>query len=380
MFKIVADEAIPWLEMLFAPHGEIHRFSGRELDPHVLDDADLLLIRSTLKIDKNLLENSAVKLVASATVGCDHVDQNALSELGIDFIHAPGCNANAVAEYVIAAVAWHAKQEKINLGEALTAAVIGCGRIGSQVKAKLELLGFKVMVNDPPLQLDESPAHRSWNFVSLEDALQSDLICLHTPLTNDGDFPTQHLLDRKRIVSIRDSAVLINAGRGGVIDNQALFSVLAENTSLNVVLDVWENEPDINWPLLSKVNLGTPHIAGHSWRGKVMGTVMIYQQTCKFFNWIEQEIDENLFKVALPQASYSDDIQLYDLVSKCYDIEAETKQLRQRTQAKSDNQAAKEFDNFRKKYYQRAEFSDLTCEVKASIANNVKLLGFNVLS
>ena len=379
MFKIVADEAIPWLDLLFARHAQIHRYSGRELDPKALEDADLLLIRSTLNVDEKLLKHSSVKLVASATVGCDHVDQQALSELGIGFAHAPGCNANAVAEYVIAAVAWHAQQGKINLGERLTAAIIGCGRIGSQVKVKLEQLGFNVIVNDPPVQRVKSQAHQSWNFVNLDDALQADLICLHTPLTHNGDFPTHHLLDRERLACIKDNAILINAGRGAVIDNPALLSLLEDKASLNVVLDVWENEPDINWALLSKVNLGTPHIAGHSWRGKVMGTVMIYQQACKTFGWIEQDIDDELFKVPLAQVIYRDDIQLYDLISKCYDIKAETDELRMNTQEKSTSDAAKAFDHFRKNYDKRAEFSDLQCQVKASIAKRVEQLGFNVL-
>ncbi len=379
MFKIIADEAIPWLDELFAEQGEIHRYSGRDLDPNLLEDADLLLIRSTVKIDRNLLENSAVKLVASATVGCDHVDKTALDELGIDFVHAPGCNANAVAEYVISAIAWHARQEKIDLGGKLTAAIIGCGRIGRQVKHKLELLGFNIIVNDPPVALSNPAVDPPWTFASLDEALNADVICLHTPLTHGGDFPTHHLLDHDRLERIKDSAVLINAARGGVIDNRALSSLLDDKTELNVVLDVWENEPDIDWDLLSKVKIGTPHVAGHSWRGKVMGTVMIYQYACKVFGWKEQAIDEQAFRVPLPHYKCPHDVQLYDLVSKCYDIEAETAQLRRRTAAKSATDAAWEFDNFRKKYYRRPEFSDLTCEVKTSISDHAKSLGFNVI-
>ena len=379
MIKIVADEAIPWLEMLFAGHGEIHRFSGRELAPSILDDADLLLIRSTLKVDKRLLENSSVKLVASATVGCDHVDQNGLRELGIRFAHAPGCNANAVAEYVVSAVAWHAKQGKINLGNAPTAAIIGCGQIGSKVKDKLELLGLKTIVNDPPLQLKLADAHTSLTFVSLKEALKADVICMHTPLTHSGDHPTCHLLSHDQLLMIKENAVVINAGRGGVIDNKALLNFLQAKHKLNVVLDVWENEPNIDWQLLSEINLGTPHIAGHSWRGKVMGTVMIYQQACEHFGWTEQRIDEQAFKVSLPEVRDCDTIQLYDLVSKCYDIEAETAELRRRSATKSVLDAAVEFDQFRKKYYKRPEFSDLNCNVKSSIAERVSLLGFNVV-
>lgn len=379
MLKIIADEAIPWLDKLFAKHGEIHRYSGRQIDPSPLEDAQLLLIRSTVKIDKHLLKDSSVKLVASATVGCDHVDQNALGELGIAFAHAPGCNANAVAEYVVSAIAWHARHGKIDLGSELTAAIIGCGRIGSKVKDKLELLGFNLIVNDPPLALDRSLCSPSLDFVSLDEALNADVICLHTPLTHTGDYPTHHLLDQARLAGIRESAVLINAGRGAVIDNQALSRLLDEKARLNVVLDVWENEPNIDWKLLSRINLGTPHIAGHSWRGKVMGTVMIYKHACKMFGWSEQKIDEQAFTVPLPDINCADEVQLYDLVSKCYDIGAETAEFRRRTLTKSAPDAAREFDYFRKRYHRRAEFSDLNCKVKTSISNTVKSLGFNVL-
>ena len=380
MFKIIADEAIPWLDELFSEHGEIHRYSGRELDSSMLKDADLLLIRSTLRVDKELLKHSTVKLIASATVGYDHVDLEALNELGIAFAHAPGCNANAVAEYVVCAIAWHAKHRRIDLGKALTAAIIGCGRIGSKVKRKLELLGLNVIVNDPPLALSNTVTDPAMKFVNLDEALNADVICLHTPLTSAGDFPTHHLLDNDRLRSIQDNAILINAGRGAVIDNRALVRVLDDKTKLNVVLDVWENEPDIDWELLSRINLGTPHIAGHSWRGKVMGTVMIHQQACDVFGWPLKKIDEQAFKVPLPHFKCADTVQLYDLLSNCYDIEAETAELRLRTRNKSATDAAKAFDNFRKKYYKRPEFSDLSCEVKTSLSTTIKSLGFDLRS
>lgn len=379
MFKIVADDAIVWLDKLFAAHGDIHRYSTRQLDSSVLKDAELLLIRSTVRIDKHLLKNSSVKLIASATVGCDHVDRNALNKLGIAFAHAPGCNSNSVAEYVISAVAWHAMQGKIRLADGLTAAVIGCGRIGSQVKHKLELLGFNVIVNDPPLAQTGPFNDPPYTFVTLEEALRADVICVHTPLTYTGDFATHHLLNKDSLARIKDHALLINAGRGGVIDNKALARLLDERHELNVVLDVWENEPNIDWELLSRVNLGTPHIAGHSWRGKVNGTVMIYRRACEFFGWEEQILDDQAFCVPLPEYKGSDNVQLYDLVSRCYDIGADTAELRRRAIAKTASEAACEFDSFRKHYYRRPEFSDLKCAVPPSLSNIVRSLGFRVI-
>ncbi len=395
MLKIVADSAIVWLDKLFAVHGEIIRYSGREIDRKILINADLLLTRSTVKVNKALLQNTSIKLVASATVGCDHVNQKDLDELGIEFIHAPGCNANAVAEYVVAALAWHEKQNLIRLDQNLTAAVIGCGQIGSKVKQKLEILGFNVIVNDPPLEQSiKSLAHNSnsistnigvrniqgnYRFVDLYEALQADVISMHTPLTKSGDHPSYHLLDEQKISQINPKAVLINAGRGEVINNKALLQALNKKLDLNVVLDVWENEPIINWQLFEKVNIGTPHIAGHSWRGKVMGTVMIYQQACKFFGWSPKSIDENDLKIQLPIFELTEGISLYDVVAQCYDIEADYKNLRSKNCENAGQQAAIQFDHFRKRYYQRPEFQDLKCYGNVSLDMEIiQTLGFNL--
>ena len=413
--KILADSVIPWLDKLFAQHGEIIRYTGREIEQTQLQDIDVLLTRSTLKITKDLLKNTSVKFVASATVGCDHVDQNALQKLGVAFAHAPGCNANAVSEYVVCAIAWHEKEGVISFGNDLTAAVIGCGRIGSKVKEKLEILGFNVVVNDPPLeqsfevqntnysvtpskagvqknekaaysQIDDDNLNKrfhdseNWNFVDLNQALQADVICMHTPLTKVGENPTFHLIDEKELKHINPNAILINAGRGEVINNPALLDRLEQMPDLNVVLDVWENEPNINQMLLHKVNLGTPHIAGHSWRGKVMGTVMIYQQACDFFGWKPQLIDDNDFKVAVTPLTLTNDSLLYDLVAQCYDIEHDTTHLRLSVGEQHKQDIARKFDCLRKNYYQRPELSDLQCNGQTILGESkIKALGCNFI-
>src|SRR5690606_6233361 len=107
---------------------------------------------------------------------------------------------------------------------------------------------------------------------TLEVVLGCEVVCLHTPLTRQGAHPTWHLLDESRIRSLRSAAVLLNAGRGAVIDNQALLRVLEVRPDLRVMLDVWESEPAINLDLLQRVTLATPHIAGYSFDGKLAGT------------------------------------------------------------------------------------------------------------
>ena len=374
--NILADSAIPWLDKLFAHHGEIACYSGREIDRSQLDAVDILLTRSTLKISNDLLKDTSVKFVGSATVGCDHVDVSGLNELGIKFGYAPGCNANAVSEYVVSAVAWHDKKGIINLKDNLTTAVIGCGQIGSKVKQKLEILGFDVVVNDPPLELSNS---QDWNFVNLEKALKADVICMHTPLIRTGEHPTFHLLDERELELINPNAILINAGRGEVINNAALFELLANSSKLNIVLDVWENEPNIDPGLLNKVNLGTPHIAGHSWRGKGMGTVMIYQQACDFFGWQAQEIHEKNFEVPVSNLELTNNLSIYDVVAQCYDIESDTRVLRDCVIKNKDFEVGKVFDELRKNYYKRPEFSDLCCPGSSALNQKIiKSLGFNL--
>lgn len=269
--KIVADENIAYAKHFFAQFGELVLLAGRSISAADVRDADVLLVRSVTSVNRALLENSAVKFVGSCTIGTDHVDVSYLEQAGIRFAFAPGCNAQAVVEYVLAAL----EGLQVDL-RAARVGVVGCGNVGGRLLRCLHKRGVNAVGNDPFLANSDLP------LVNLEEMMQCDVICLHTPLTKNGAHPTLHLFDKTRIEQLKTGAVLLNAGRGAVIDNAALLQRLEQRQDLHVVLDVWENEPAINGDLLAQVAIGTPHIAGYSAEGKLRGTEMVYAALCKF--------------------------------------------------------------------------------------------------
>lgn len=270
--KVVADENMPGLARL-AEQVDLQSLPGRRIRAADVADADAVLVRSVTRVGADLLAHSAVRFVGSATIGTDHVDRDWLASRGIAFAHAPGCNARAVAEYVLQVVLAHGPAPLAGA----SAAVIGVGNVGRQVVQLLAALGMTVLAVDPPLarQGAVSPVGR-WS--TLEDALAADVISLHVPLTAEGDdveAPTRHLLDADRLAQLGSHQLLVNTCRGAVIDGVALARRLAAGSAPSVVLDVWEGEPRINAGLARRVTLGSPHVAGYSVQGKYRGSAMV---------------------------------------------------------------------------------------------------------
>lgn len=256
----------------FGAFGEIYVCAGRDITRDQLTDIDVLLVRSVTQVNEHLLSGSPVRFVGSATIGTDHIDLDYLHSRNIHFGHAPGCNADAVVQYVIAVLCgsvpgWRHK----------TVGIVGCGNVGSRLLRCLRGLQIKCKVYDP--FLDQSQCDVLADFA---EVMAADVICLHTPLTSSGAFPTYHMIDGQVLAGMRPNAWLLNAGRGAVIDNKALLDVLNTGSSLQVVLDVWEHEPTIDVALLNKVLLGTSHIAGYSVEGKARGTQMILKALCEW--------------------------------------------------------------------------------------------------
>lgn len=273
--NIVADNQIPFLNEYFDQHGKLITKSGNAISHLDLADADLLLTRSVTFVNSELVKNSALKMVASATAGFDHVDLAALQQNTIAFYHAAGCNSNAVAEYVIACVARLQQQGK--LATKGVAGVIGVGQVGSKVAKKLASLGYDILLNDPPRAKNEPNFHSE----DLANFIDCDLICVHTPLIKNGEFPTHHLLDQKFLAALKPGAVVLNAGRGSVIDPTAIFQL----KNILFCLDVYSHEPNIDYELIEHCHFATPHIAGYSLQAKLRATHMVYQACCEFFGW-----------------------------------------------------------------------------------------------
>lgn len=280
---IVADENIPLIEEFFADFGEIRRFPGRQISRADVHDADILLVRSVTKVDRDLLEGSAVRFVGTCTIGTDHLALDYFQQAGIQWSSAPGCNARGVVDYVLGSLLTLAEIEGVDLTQR-TYGVIGAGEVGGRLVNVLRALGLNVLVCDPVRQAVEGG-----DYVSLEHIIEHcDVLSLHTPLDKTGDYPTWHLFDQQRLEQLKPGTWLINASRGPVIDNAALRAVLTRREDLQAVLDVWEDEPQVDVELADLCVLATPHIAGHSLDGKQRGTAQIYQALCDFLGHTPQ--------------------------------------------------------------------------------------------
>ena len=366
---ILADENIPFAEQAFAQFGTVQRFIGRELTAKQVRDADILLVRSVTRVNAQLLNNSRVQFVASATTGTDHIDLAYLKIHNIKFAHAAGSNAISAAEYVISALLILAEREGFDLRDKQVG-IIGCGNVGSRVLQRLQVLGVECLIHDPPLQ---AQVNCPW-LVDRQTILKSDIITLHLPLVRDGEHPTLNLADADFVANLKEDAIFINTARGDVMDQAALKRKHAAHPDFQMILDVWENEPNIDRDLLQQVELGTPHIAGYSYDGKIRGTAMIYQAACQHFA-VPPQWDS---ATALPEAGLTElhfsqqaDIQsaiLYT-VTGCYDIRHDDAVLRRSTQ----------FDHQRKHYWQRREFSSVRIKSEhAELSRILKGLGFKV--
>ncbi len=377
MHKIVADENIPGVRQAFAHLGEITLLPGRTLNREALRDAELLLVRAVTKVDANLLHDTPVRFVATATIGTDHVDANYLVQRGITFTSAAGSNANSVAEYVMAALLHLAVKSAQSLSN-LTIGIVGVGHIGSRVARMAAGLGMKVLLNDPPL----ARATPDPKFLPLDALLKADVITLHTPLTHTGEDATLHLFDRARLMQMKRGSVLFNTCRGEVVDNAALKAVLQRGHLRAAVLDVWENEPAIDAELLSLVEIGTPHIAGYSLDGKLNGTNQIYRAACEFLGVAPQwQIESALPVIAestirLDENFATTETKLDRLIKCVYDITADDRRLRALLNLPAAERG-RYFDELRKKYPVRREFQNYTVSGGNDVAAQIKALGFD---
>ena len=360
--KIVADSNIPYAREAFAALGDITLVPGRQIAGAHVRDADLLLVRSVTPVNAALLDGSRVRFIATATIGFDHVDVAYLAARGIGFATAAGSNANSVAEYIIAALLELAHRKNFRLRDK-TLGVVGVGNVGTKVVRYARAIGLCVLPNDPPRQRAENLP----DFVSLEQTCaEADILTLHVPLMKTGPDATFHLLEPRR-------GIVINSSRGAVLDNRHLLTAKLSG----LVLDVWENEPHILPELLAKSDLGTPHIAGYSFDGKVNGTRLIYEAACRHFGlpatWRLQLPAPPVPRLKITVAPGEDDEDvLRRIIRQVYDITGDDARLR------AD---CRQFDKLRAEYPVRREFFNTELELhNASPALHKKLtaLGFRL--
>ena len=338
--KIVADQNMLMVDQFFGEFGTISYVPGRSICAADIADADMLLVRSVTQVNKALLEGSSVSFVGSATIGTDHIDQDYLAQNGIAFAYAPGCNADAVVQYDLSVLS----RLQTNWQQS-TVGIVGCGNVGGRLYRALTSLGVSCTVYDPFLTADSG-----FNLTDFDTVLGSNIICVHTPLTTTGPHPTEHLFNAEVLARINPDSLLINAGRGAVIDNSALLELLGSGSPLRVALDVWEGEPTVSLPLMDRVLLATPHIAGYSVEGKARGTEMLAEAFKRLINGEANTVAEQSKTVARLTAE-----TLSELILASYDVVADDLRMREALHGSSDT--ALTFDLLRKQYPERHEFS-----------------------
>ena len=371
MIKIIADENIPALDETFGRHGKLQRIDGRNVCRPDLSHADVLLVRSVTRVNADLLRGTNIRFVGSTTIGIDHLDTAWLEANNIAWAHAPGCNADAAAQYTLAMMWLACKRLQKNFRQQ-TVGIIGRGNVGQRLEHLLQVLDIPVMACDPPLQdLGEA------NLVSMHEACANNIISLHVPLTHTGKYPSKNLFGPEQLAKLNLGTLLVNAARGGVIEATALQAQL-KSGRLHAALDVWPDEPFIAPELLAAVAVATPHVAGYSYEGKQAGTEMIYQAFCSAFacpRGAQPTIKTQVVTTDLSPTTSADEGVLSLLQSSC-PVARDDASLRALCYL-SHNGGLIQFDGLRTSYPQRHEFrSYLVTGATGTTASRLNRMGF----
>ncbi|MGN1214326.1 MAG: 4-phosphoerythronate dehydrogenase [Bacteroidaceae bacterium] len=298
--KVVIDDKIPYIDaaarLLF---DRVAYLPGAAFgDSDELRDADALIVRTRTLCNRALLKDTAVRFIATATIGFDHIKADELALMGVGWTNCPGCNASSVGQYVRNSLLLVARSRGIDVSE-FKVGIVGYGHVGRAVCEALREVGCEIMVNDPPLALTGCC---DVNFSELAElAAECDVITFHTPLTTVGTFATRHLADKNFFAQLGRKPVIINAARGGVVDEEALLCAYESGVVSEMVIDTWENEPHVNSTLLDKAFIATPHIAGYSADGKSNATRMALRAVCKHFD-IKIEDEKRFLAMTAPPA------------------------------------------------------------------------------
>lgn len=272
--RIIIDANIPYIRGTFDKVAEVEYLTAKEITPQKVKSADALIIRTRTLCNADLLDSSNVKFIATATIGTDHIDTDYCNAHNIAWTNAPGCNAESVAQWVGSVLAVWSNKHNCSLS-GKTIGIVGHGHVGKRVERLARLLGMNVLLNDPPLAL-ENPDQ----YVDLQTiAHQCDVITFHTPLTKEGKFATFGLGGEEFFKQINKGTLIINAARGGIIDEGALLK-----SGCECAIDCWYGEPETNPELRKKALIATPHIAGYSADGKFNASQQVIEAVTNFFN------------------------------------------------------------------------------------------------
>lgn len=276
--KIVIENKIPYIKGMLEPFAQVDYRPNADITPEAVRDADALLVRTRTRCDARLLNDSRVQFIGSATIGTDHIDLNYCQAHGIAVHNAPGCNAPAVAQWVMSSIAQYLMANNTGFDcHAFTLGIVGVGHVGSIVERWARRLGFNVLLCDPP----RAEVEGDKDFVDIDRlARDSHFITFHTPLTTVGKHPTMHLCDAALLAKASQCRLILNAARGGVCRDDDLAAWHGA-----CAIDCWENEPAPLSSLLRKALVATPHIAGYSAEGKQRGTAMVVEALNRHFGF-----------------------------------------------------------------------------------------------
>lgn len=380
--NILCATNMPFAKEAFGTLGSVRILEGRNIGATDVREVELLALRSTTKVNRALLAGSRVRFVGTATIGTDHLDIPYLEEAGIRWCFAPGCNANSVAEYVTAALLLLAHRHGFRL-EGRTIGIIGIGNVGRRLVQKMAALGLRVLMNDPPRERagDGGP------YVPLAELLAaSDIVSVHVPLTREGPDRTWHMADASFFRHMKRGSIFLDAARGAVVDTPALLDAIASGHIAHTLLDTWEGEPVCRRDILQAVDLATPHIAGHSFEGKVMGTVLVYREACRFLGVPSDWSHEALMppppvpELRVNVGGRHDEAVLHEVIRQVYDIEADDRRFRA-SAVSDDAERGRGFDRLRKDYPERREFPSTRVIVAgggAALHSKLRGLGFRL--
>ena len=307
-----------------------------EINNKTIKDAEVLFVRSATRVDKSLLKNTQIKIVGSATAGHDHIDSKFLIKKNIEWFHAPGCNALSVINYVLSSIAYLKKAKLFNKND--NVGIVGCGNIGLGLKKALDKLSISNFSYDPYLDLD---------FLSdLNQIKNTSLISLHVPYTKTGKFATHNMINSKFIRDI-ENKILINTSRGGIVSEKEII----KNNKLRYISDVWENEPVPTKDIINYALISTPHIAGHSYNGKINGTIFLIKELQRYIK-LSSEIQKNNIDTINNNFLNTKTAKTYKLDDylETYNIKDESDNFKLTYEGSSDNEFSKTFKKRRKNH------------------------------
>ena len=378
--KVVADEAIPFVSAYFSQIADVELLPGHAIGQASLRDADVLVCRTVTKVNEALLQDTNVRVVASPTSGIDHIDSSYLDSKEIQLCNAPGCNANSVAEYVLSSLFVLSQQEEISLADKCVG-IIGCGHVGSRLRELLGALGISYRLCDPFLESNDVDKYED-----LDAMVECDIISVHVPLTDDGPHPTRNLLGESFFSELDRDIILINTSRGGVVEESALKTFMAGHEASLLVVDVWENEPEVDIQLLQVANIATPHIAGYSLDGKFAATSKVFNDTSRHLR-IEaaaQPSGDLMEQRRLLRLKHADGDNVLDTLSLgvlgSYDVRTDAAALRRMLEDSVANRG-NYFMDLRNNYPPRREFSSADIELENhshELVEKLLRLGFRV--